>query len=210
MEIAPRRKTDRKYSIRAGPCDAEVEGTDPGTPPVPAPTRARISRRTRLLLVGLPVAVVAVALVLILANQAQVPGPPTTLPIPAGTRYEIRVPAPAAYQIFPIPGGFVVPFRTASVATLVGAWTSDGPLGTAIYWANFTNLNGMNATGAMGCSLTYDVTLTPGSYTLKIATQPVLPPYSVNWTVTQTIRLVPPAGSVTPVSRWEGPAAPCG
>ncbi len=186
-----------------------MEGTDPGTRPVQGPTHAPISRRTRLLLIGLPVAVVAIAAILILATQAQVPGPPTTLPIPAGTRYESRVSAPGFYQIFPTSGGFVVQFRTAAVVTLVGAWTSDGPVGTAIFWANRTNANGMNATGAAGCSLTYDVTLTPGSYNLSIATQPVFGPYSVNWTVTQTIQTVPPVGSATPVSHWEGPATPC-
>lgn len=162
-----------------------------------------------LLRLVLPVGVIVVVVILIMANVGEVPTPPTTLPILAGTRFTIIL-SRQEDTIFPVAadGEFTVHFDTSSVATLVGAWTSDGPVGTAVFWANRTNVDGMSETGAMGCSLTYNVTLAPGSYSMEIASiQPE--PHMVNWTVTQTIQLVPPVGNPTPVSRWEGQAVPC-
>ncbi|HYM39536.1 MAG TPA: hypothetical protein VEY12_05245 [Thermoplasmata archaeon] len=167
-------------------------------------------QRSLMLAAVLPVAAIAIAAALILATTGSV-GPPTTLPIPAGTQYGIAL-SLAGYMY---EGWFTVRFTTSFVETLVGAWTSDGSVGTSIAWANGTNVPIFpiqNGTGAMGCSLTYDVTLSPGTYSMIIGAghrMNVTAPLTVNWTVTRTIHLVPPVGNPAPVSRWAGQASPC-
>lgn len=170
-----------------------------------------IQRRLQLV-VGFPVAAVVIAAVLVLANMANVPSPPTTLPVPAGTHYGIGL----SLVGYMYEGWFTIRFSTSSVRALVGAWTSDGPVGTDLAWANGTNVPIFpiqnNQTGALGCSLTYDVTLLPGVYDLIIGAghrMNVTAALTVNWTVVQTIQLAPPMGNATPVARWSGQAAAC-
>ena len=172
----------------------------------------RMKRRTLFLGIGIPVAAVAVVALLVLATTGSVPNPPTSLPIRAGTHYTFAL----FLNGYMYEAWFTVYFDVPAVETLVGAWASDGPVATSLAWANGTDVPILpiqqNQNSTLGCQMTINVTLVPGRYDMIIGSghaMQVPGPLVVNWTVTQTIQLVPAVGNATPVIGWAGDATPC-
>lgn len=126
-------------------------------------------------LVALGIATLAIATVL------AVPGPPSSLPIPAGTRFEISP-------------NQVVLIRTAAAVggTLVGAWTSTGTTCVIFVFFHSSVPAGWANPGSPACARSGSMNRTipqAGGYTLVFST--VLGATApINVSVTQTIQVV--------------------
>ena len=145
-------------------------------------------KRNLWLVFGLPIAAVVVAVLVLLALTGSSLPPPDTLPVPVGTVLHVSYGHDVSIH-----------FSTSSEMTLVGAWMSDAPAGTEVVSAGYEcfPLGGACKYAPPGCSATYNVTLSPGTYILDLGA-----PYmqSANITVTQTLHLIPAVGNATPMS----------
>jgi hypothetical protein len=148
------------------------------------------SRRKATLVVG-GVGTVVVVVLLAFALRGALP-----FPIPAGTLVRTQA---------------SVPFTVTGVERLVGAWKADGPTYTIVRLSNASEFVDPQIVFHSGCSLTYNVTLQPGSYVLLLSNggSAVGGGSTTNVTVTQTIELASVTSPGAAVSWWSGQAAPC-